>query len=252
MDSIPLWALFPLTVLLVLLSMEAGYRVGRWRRASGVEKEAPVGAMVGATLALLAFMLAFSFGMAASHYDDRKEVFLHEVNAIEAAYLRAELLPQPQRTAARGMLKEYVDVRLEGFVSVDIRHAIRRSEELQAQLWSQAVETVQGPHWYAAGLFIQSLNQVIDLHTARVTAKLRERIPGILWLVLYGITIAGMASMGYQAGLAGTGRSIAALALAFTFSAVMYLIADLDRPGTGMILVDKQAMIDLRESMERP
>jgi hypothetical protein len=63
LDALPLWGLFLAILLLVLLSVEAGYRLGTYRRRrSAEEKEAPVGAMVGATLGLLAFMLAFTFG----------------------------------------------------------------------------------------------------------------------------------------------------------------------------------------------
>ena len=68
--SVPLWALFLITLAMVLLSAELGYRLGRHRRTrSGEEKEAPVGAMVGAELGLLAFLLAFSFGVAEQRFD---------------------------------------------------------------------------------------------------------------------------------------------------------------------------------------
>jgi len=63
--SLPLWGIFIATLLLVLFSVEGGYRWARYKqKRSEQEKEAPVGAMVGATLGLLAFLLAFTFGMA--------------------------------------------------------------------------------------------------------------------------------------------------------------------------------------------
>ena len=47
-------------------SVEVGYRIGKSRHArSPDEKDAPVAAMVGSILDLLAFMLAFMFSMAA-------------------------------------------------------------------------------------------------------------------------------------------------------------------------------------------
>jgi len=39
------------------------------------------------------------------------------------------------------------------------------------------------------------------------------------------------------------------LAVAIAFSAIILLIADLDRPGEGFINVRQQAMIDLRDSL---
>ena len=71
LDALPLWSLFAVIIVLVLAAIEGGYRLGRYRhRRSDGEKDAPVGTMVGATLGLLAFMLAFTFGMAASRFKD--------------------------------------------------------------------------------------------------------------------------------------------------------------------------------------
>jgi hypothetical protein len=93
-DIFPLWGLFAATVVAVLLSLEGGFRLGRWRhQRSEQEKEVSVSAMVGATLGLLAFLLAFTFGMVASRFEVRRQVLLDEVNAIGTAYLRAALLP---------------------------------------------------------------------------------------------------------------------------------------------------------------
>jgi heme/copper-type cytochrome/quinol oxidase subunit 2 len=77
LDSLPLWALFVLTVVTVVVAVELGYRLGQFRRRrSEEEKEAPVGAIVGATLGLLAFMLAFTFSLAATRFDSRRMVVL--------------------------------------------------------------------------------------------------------------------------------------------------------------------------------
>jgi hypothetical protein len=112
LDALPLWGLFLVIVVLVLFSIEGGHRLGRYRRTrSEQEKDAPVGAMVGSTLGLLAFMLAFTFGMAASRFDTRKSLVLDEANAIGTTYLRAAMLPD-RRGEVRGLLRDYVDARL--------------------------------------------------------------------------------------------------------------------------------------------
>jgi hypothetical protein len=103
------------------------------------EKEAPVGSMVGATLGLLAFMLAFTFGMAENRFEDRRQVVLSEANAIGTAYLRAAMLPEPMRTDSRNLLREYVDVRLEGTRPGKTEQSISKSEELHERLWLEAV-----------------------------------------------------------------------------------------------------------------
>jgi hypothetical protein len=99
------------------------------------------------------------------------------------------------------------------------------------------------------GLFVQSLNEVIDLHAKRVQAGVRSRIPGAIWVGLFAVAALSLAAMGYQAGLVATRRSLAVFAVAFTFSVVIELIADLDRPREGVLRVSQHALLDLQRSM---
>ncbi len=253
LDSLPIWGLFLAILLLVLLSVESGYRLGKYRSSrSEQEKEAPVGAMVGATLGLLAFMLAFTFGLAATRYDTRRQVLLDEANAIGTTYLRAAMLPD-RRAEIRALLRDYVDTRLEAVRSGKIAEGIRRSEHLQDQLWGEAVSIGEhNPTSIVVGLFVQSLNDVIDLNAKRITAGLRNRIPGAIWVALFAVAVLSLGAMGYHAGLSRTSRSLVELAVAVTFSVVIGLIADLDRPQEGVLKVSQQALIDLRQSMQVP
>jgi hypothetical protein len=253
LDYIPLWALFGTTVVLILLAVEAGYRVGRWRqRRAEHEREPPVGAIVAAILGLVAFLLAFTFGMAAPRFELRRELVLDEANALGSAYLRAALVPEPHRTEIRTLLRDYVDLRLGGVELGMTVPALARSEELQGRLWAQAVSVAEKKPTPITGLFIQSLNEVIDLHAKRVTMGVRNRIPFPIWGALYVIAILAMVGVGYHEGLTSTARTLAALVLAVTFSGVLWLLADLDRPQEGLIKVSQQAMIDLRQSMTPP
>jgi hypothetical protein len=132
MDGLPLWALFALPVLLVLGAVELGFRLGAWRhRVQEKEKESAVGAVGGATVALLGFMLVFTFSLAASRFDARRQVVLEESNAIGTAWLRTELLPEPQRSASRALFVEYVDQRLAAARGTPIEDAVRGSERVQ-------------------------------------------------------------------------------------------------------------------------
>ncbi len=81
------------------LTVEFGYRFGRWRLShKSEEQETPVAAMVASILGLLAFMLAFTFSMAASRFDARRQIVLEEANSISTTYLRSQLLPEPHRS----------------------------------------------------------------------------------------------------------------------------------------------------------
>jgi hypothetical protein len=113
LDVLPIWAVYLLVVLLGLLVVEAGFRLGRnWKQRKGQEKPENVGAMVGATLALLAFLLVFMIGIASNRFDNRRQLVIKEANAIGTTYLRAGYLEEPDRTEIRNLLREYVDIRL--------------------------------------------------------------------------------------------------------------------------------------------
>jgi hypothetical protein len=252
-DPLPIWLLLLGTVVGAFFSVELGFRLARYRmRRSDDEKEASVGGMVGATLALLAFMLAFTFGLAASRFDDRRRIVLDEANAIGTTYLRAAMLSEPICAESRSLLRQYVDVRLEAAGVGKVNEAISKSEQVHERLWSQALAAAERDRSPITGLFIQSLNEMIDLHAKRVMVAVRSRVPGAIWIVLYLLAILAMAAMGYQEGLTSTRRSPAALALVIAFSLVLILIVDLDRPGAGLLRVSQQSMIDLQNSMSVP
>jgi hypothetical protein len=250
-DVIPRWAFFLLTVGLIAAALEGGFQAGSARRGCrGDERESFVTAIVSATLALLGFLLAMTFSIAVSRFDARRHAFLREVNALGTAYLRVDLLPEAQRMQARVRLKEYVDVRLrvvdEGLVS----QGIKRSEELHRELWAIAMEAsreAQNP--VVVALFIQALNEVIDLHAERIVAAFQSRLPAAIWVTLYFVAAVGMAELGYQAALAGSARSPTVLGLILSFAAVLWLVASLDRAREGPLRISQQAMRDLQATM---
>ena len=109
--SIPL--IFVLLALAGMAVYEIGFRLGRWHQArTRDEQEGFADTLVGALLALLAFLLAFTVGMASSRFDARNDLALREANAIQTAYLRAMMLPEPFAENARELLREYVPLRV--------------------------------------------------------------------------------------------------------------------------------------------
>jgi len=251
LDRVPLWLVLPLILGLSLAIMEVGYRLGRWRHSRFVdEKEAPVAAMSAAVLGLLAFMLAFAFSMAATRFDARRQAVVEEANAIGTAYLRARLLPEPHNAIINDQLIQYTKLRAQRLTSENIQGLLEQSTAIHQEVWAQAVTAAEhDERSVMTGLFIESLNEVIDLHSKRVFVGLYNRIPLTIWASLWFLIVLGMASFGYQAGIAATTRSLAMPIFALAFAGVLYLIFDLDRSHEGLLQVSQQAMVDLYSSM---
>ena len=252
-DQFPLVVLFAAVVLTSFAAIEVGYRLGQYRRQQASrEKAEALGAIVPSILALLAFILAFTFGMAGSRYDDRKTAVLEEANAIGTAYLRTELLPATHQEPFRALLGEYVDIRIKIAQDFDyLPQGITRSKEIHAALWAKTVDIAnQYPPSVNHSLFIQSINDVIDLHEKRMAVALYNRIPVSIWLALYLVSILAMAATGFQPGLAGSRRTMTSIFLTLTFSCILLLIAVLDRPESGKDIVSQRVLVDLQMEMK--
>ena len=251
LDVVPLWLVFAGLLAFFLIAAEIGYQLGliRNRRAKH-EKEPTVGGIVAAELGLFAFLLAFTFGLAGARFEARRETLLEEANAIGTTYLRAKMLPEPQRTEAQKLLREYVDVRVAAVQGGELENGARRSAEIHDQLWNAAVAAAEkDARSVPIGLYIQSLNSVIDLHAKRMFAALGSRIPAVVWLVLFAVAVLSFGSMGYQSGLTGVRRSPVTLPLALAFAVVMWMVVDLERPQEGLLRVSQKPMLELRSTM---
>jgi hypothetical protein len=252
LNVIPVWCFFPLTAAIGLMTLEAGYRAGKWHhRHAPDEKETSVATMVASLLGLLAFLLAFTFSMAASRFDARRQAVLEEANAIGTTYLRTRLLPEPQQSEIASLLRDYTGLRAHQLGSSGIADLIAQSERFHEQIWSRAVIAAEKDRGsIMTGLFLQSLNESIDVHAKRVFVGLQSRIPLAIWLALFSLTLVSMASVGYQAGLSATRRSPEMLVLTLAFAGVLFLVVDLDRAHEGLLRVGQKSMINLHRTMQ--
>ncbi len=258
LDSTPLWGVFSAMVAMALLAIEFGFLLGKTNRSKvRDEQSTPIATVVGAVLAMMAFVIAFTFGSANTRFDARKAALLDDVTAIQTAYLRANLIPEPQRTTVRSLLRDYVQARA-GIVYAygqpdTLRLVQQRATALQELMWShvEALAEKEGETKVYV-LFTRSLNDVFNLHTKRVVLGAYYRIPSAMWLALILASSVAMFAVGFQFGVGGDQRILAAkLALAITFALVMVLAFDLDRAGEGLVSVNQQPMIDLYESMRK-
>jgi hypothetical protein len=253
LEFLPLWAMYILSVLVLLLAYQGGLALGTvWERRRPDKAEGSVGALSGATLALLGFLLAFVVNAGVNNFTARREAVLNEANAIGTTWLRAGYLPDPYAAESRQLLREYVDQRVAAVDPTQTAQAIARSEEIQQELWTRAESLAKTSPSPTLALYIAALNEVIDLHTVRINVALVFRLPWALVLVLVVIAILAMGLVGLHAAYTEKRNPLALLAFVLTLAVVFLLIVDLSRGQEGMLKVSQQALLDLQRQLNQP
>ena len=165
------------------------------------------------------------------------------------------LLAAPQREEAEGVLRAYVDAQLAfyaaGIDPVRLDAVNAETATLQERLWRIAiVSSEQDPRSVPIGLFVQSLNAMIDLHAKRIKA-LENRLPdAVIFLVLIAAVVT-IGLVGYGRGLAGRRNLVSVTIMAGLVVLVFTIILDLDRPRRGLITVSQSSMERLQDAQRQ-
>lgn len=248
-----LWLVGVFLLAVMRVASEIGFRLGRHSRARNDADTKPwIAAVEGALFGVLALLLGFTVSMAVSRFDARRVLLLEEANAIGTVYWRTQLLPAPANSEMVGLLREYVDARLQfdrSSSAQDFRVARDRADKLQNELWSRGVAfAAKDPRSVTAGLVLESLNQTFDLETAR-WAAFNARVPQTVILVDAVAAVLAIALVGYSFGLGGRHNPFTEWWLTVCLTLVLMVIIDLDHPVHGLIHVSQQPMIDLQRQL---
>jgi len=241
----PAW-LFVVACVVLLLSHEIGVRLrARNHEKGGPDWEKQIEETRNQIAVLLSLLLGFTLSMALTRYDYRKQLVVDEANAIGTTYLRSVMQPEPTRTEAGALLRDYVDTRIamfgSGATAAQREAYARHSKQIQDQLWVGAVAVSQQTPTPIASIYVQALNEMIDLDGKRVAAN-QNRIPANVWFLLSILSIMTTIVVGYgQRQRAALPTIVPVLMIAIAMS----LIADLDTPTSGLIRVDQQSLQSL-------
>jgi hypothetical protein len=250
LDMLPMWAVYSLTVIVLFLSSEVGFRLGKYLQKHWPDKaEASVGTVVGAALALLGFLLAFVTSIAIDNFNQRRQLVVSEANAISTTYLRAGYLDEPYGVESRNLLREYVDLRLKALDPTFTATAITRSEEIQDELWLLAEDIAKENSTSTISLYLSSLNQVIDLHTERINAEFGYRVPPTIVLGLYVVAVMTMILIGVHDSYRDKHNVIALIMVVLIVSVVFLVINDMDRSNVGLLQIPQKALIELQQKL---
>lgn len=255
--GIPEWLIGLVTLVLLVFSVEIGYWIGLQAK---VEMTQPMKAQIStiqtAILTIFTFLLGFTFAMALSRFDNRKQMVVKESNAIGTAVLRSKLLPENQRAKMIELFKEYVNVEfsITSRANVSPKERIEQNQEakrLQTLMWDEAFTVTQNnPLSIPAGLFATSINQLIDIKTERDIA-ISNHVPEIVLLGLLLFAALAIGVLGYGNGLAATHARYPAIILCIVITISFILIIDLDRPNRGLTKVSQESMVDLMKIINK-
>jgi len=232
-----------------------GVLIGRRLRGHAEALREPFGVLQAALLGLVGLILAFGLTMAVGRYDARRSAVVDSANAIGTTYLRAQTLREPLRSRSLDELTQYTNatIRLSNAVpgSANAVAAIADGSRLQRSLWRKAGEALDdSPTDSAPRLYVETLNEMIDMQTVHVSA-LDNRVPfAVLAIEIIGAAV-GLGLLALY--LAMLSRGVITVVLAAAFVSVLLLITfDLDRPVRGLVRVPDTPLVSLRASMELP
>ncbi len=240
---------------IVLGSTLAGAYAGRRMSHHADRLREPLGVLQAALLGLVALILAFGLTMAVGRYDSRRAAVVAEANAIGTTFLRAQTLKEPQRSQSIEELKSYADTAILVDDTVPGSKAARAAaidgEQLQRSLWGIAGEALaESPEDSAPRLYVESLNEMIDMETVQISAR-NNRVPTVVLVIeILGAAVA-LGLLAFY--LAIVSRGVMTVILAASFISVLLLMSfDLDRPARGFVTVPDAPLVSVRASMELP
>ena len=244
---------FVLSFFILWLSARIGASfLRRWRKPEEDIRE-DLGVILAATLTMLGLIIAFSFSMAVSRYDQRKNYEEEEANAIGTEYVRADLLPASDAAKVHALLRDYLDERVLFYTTRDeqqIRQINSRTAHLQTELWSALLAPVAAQPTPPIALVVSGMNDVLNSQ-GYTQAAWWNRIPIAAWVLMAAMAICCNMLAGYGARNVKA-EGILLLVLPLVVSIAFFLIADIDSPRRGVIRVHPQNLESLVESLRAP
>ena len=248
------WVNIFFTIFVILVPIYIGQRIGKLAvKKQWNSDEASIGTVVGASLGLLAFMLAFTFQIASNKFDTRKQLYLEQVSNMRQIYLLSSLLPEQQRINSRKSLEIYVNSQVNFLTKEDsFKKEIKVMNDAQKSLWkvceALAKESISSEIY---SLYTDAVTEQINIHNERIAVSIQFRIPKSILYSLYCTAFFSMLALGFQFGIAGKSTHFIKISMALTFASVVWVIIALDNPETRLINVNPITLIEFQKEITK-
>lgn len=244
-------AIFVLTFILLWLAAWAGARY-RHGRVFASESRQDYNLILAASLTLLGLLIGFSFSMAATRYDQRKNLEEAEANAIGTEYLRADLLEAADRARLQALLVRYVELRIRYYVARenDVASIGADTARLQGELWAAVTGPAARRTDPVMALVIAGMNDVLNSQ-GYTQAAWWNRLPLSAVLMVAAIAIGCNLLVGYGAPSMSPRNPLLAV-LPLLVAVAVSLVNDIDTPRHGLIEVVPRNLTALLDSLKMP
>jgi hypothetical protein len=219
------------------LAAHCGARWCRTRRLDEDERS-DLGVVLTAALTLLGLIIGFTFSMAITSYHQRKACEATEANAIGTEFTRAGLLPPADAARVRDLLKRYLHQRILFYTTRDANRLPQIADattQLQTDLWTTVQDRAPSQPAAIATLVLSGMNAVLDAQ-GYTQAAWWDRIPGAAWVLMVAIALCCSCLFGYTSRQFER-ESIPFFTLPLIVAISFFLIADLDSPRGGVVLI---------------
>jgi hypothetical protein len=239
---------FAISLVVLWLSVQFGAFLARKTRQLTENERQDLDLVISSSLTLLALIIGFSFSMAVSRYDQRKDYEEEEANAIGTEYIRADLLPASESAKVKQLLIQYTDQRLL-FYTVGNRQRLdainAETTKLQNDMWATVQGIAKTQQTPTIALVVAGMNDVLN-RQGYTQAAWWNRIPLGGWALMAVLATTCSMLIGY--GTHHRGAKLYVI-MPFLVSIAFFMIADIDSPKRGVIRVSPQNLISLSQSL---
>lgn len=224
----------------MLTAIWIGYKIGL-KKTKTDNKNSEISSSL---LGLLALILGFTFAMAGSRYENRKNNLIDEANCIGTAILRSDIYPDSLKNEFKKDFEAYLNSRRDYYLldndEVKLTASLKQSAVASERLWNRATFFAKDKNYFIqSNMMIPALNQMFD-SASTSNMVLNSKVPETIVYLLLAFSVIISFFIGYNSGLEKKINTKFITGFCFLICIVIFITLDLDRPRRGLIKLDTE------------
>jgi hypothetical protein len=224
----------------MLAAIWLGYKIGL-KKTKTDNKNSEISSSL---LGLLALILGFSFAMAGSRFENRKDNLIDEANCIGTALLRSDIYPDSLKNEFKKDFESYIDSRRDYYLldndEEKLMGSLKQSAKASEKLWRRATFYAKDKDYFIqSNMMLPALNAMFDSAT-KSNMVFNSKVPETIVYLLLAFSIIISFFIGYNSGLEKKINTKFITGFCFLICVVIFITLDLDRPRRGLIKLETE------------